>query len=426
MLAAPLAGADDWPQWLGPKRDSVWRETGVLRELPQGGPIVKWRTPINGGYAGPAVAGGRVFVMDYVTDGDQTPNPDHRNQLEGTERVLCLAADDGRQLWEYPYDCPYHISYPAGPRTTPTVSEGKVYALGAEGNLSCLDAESGALVWRRDLKEEYGVEAPQWGFSGHPLIEGDTLFCLVGGEGSVAVALDKATGQERWRALTAAEPGYAPPTMIEAAGKRQLLIWHPESLNGLDPETGQVYWSVPLQPDFKMAIATPRQLGDYVFVGAIKSKSMLVQLAQDKPGAELVWLGSPKRGIGPSHATPFAEDGHLYGVDGYGDLVCVELSSGERLWETFALMPDQRRAGSGTVFLVKNDDRFFLASDSGELVIARLSPRGYEEVSRSGQILEPTGDAFGRSVVWSHPAFADRCMFWRNDKELVCVSLAAE
>jgi hypothetical protein len=175
-----------------------------------------------------------------------------------------------------------------------------------------------------------------------------------------------------------------------------------------------------------MAIATPRQLGDYVFVGAIKSKSMLVQLAQDKPGAELVWLGSPKRGIGPSHATPFAEDGHLYGVDGYGDLVCVELSSGERLWETFALMPDQRRAGSGTVFLVKHEDRFFLANDSGELVIARLSPRGYEEVSRSSQILEPTGDAFGRSVVWSHPAFANRCMFWRNDKELVCVSLAAE
>src|SRR6516225_7587775 len=139
------AFADDWPQWLGPQRDGVWRETGILDRFPKDGPKVRWRTPLGGGYAGPAVAGGRVYVTDRVlAPGVRNPdNPFGRDKLAGKERVLCLDEATGKVLWEHAYDCTYTISYPAGPRTTPVVHGGKVYAVGAMGDLYCLDAGTG-------------------------------------------------------------------------------------------------------------------------------------------------------------------------------------------------------------------------------------------------------------------------------------------
>src|SRR5262245_55082612 len=191
LLAWPLvicsAVADDWPQWLGPGRDDVWKETGIIERFGAGGANIKWRVPISGGYSGPAVAGGKVFVTDYVrAGGDASNDPGARAELRGNERVLCLAADTGKLLWKHEYECPYKISYPSGPRTTPTVAGGKVYTLGAEGHLFCLDAESGRVFWWKELKKAYQIEAPMWGFCGHPLVDGNKLFCLVGGPGSVA------------------------------------------------------------------------------------------------------------------------------------------------------------------------------------------------------------------------------------------------
>src|SRR5947209_5404198 len=117
LALAPAALADDWPQWLGPKRDAVWPETGIVDRLPPGGPKVLWRTPVSGGYAGPAVAGGKVYLMDYVKAvGNDKPNPIQRSKLQGKERVLCIDAAKGKILWKHEYDCPYEISYPAGPR----------------------------------------------------------------------------------------------------------------------------------------------------------------------------------------------------------------------------------------------------------------------------------------------------------------------
>jgi outer membrane protein assembly factor BamB len=424
-LAAPAARADDWPQWLGPQRDGVWRETGTLDKFPAGGPKVLWRTPIQGGYAGPAVAAGRVYVADHVTDADlrKLNNPMGRPKVAGKERVLCLDAKDGKELWKYEYDCPYAISYPAGPRCTPTVAGGKVYTLGAMGNLSCLDAEKGTLLWSKDFPKNYGAQVPIWGFAGHPLVEGDKLICLVGGKGSVAVAFDKDTGKELWKALSASEPGYSAPTVVEAGGKRQLVIWDADAINGLDPETGKVYWSEPLKPSYGMSIATPRRAGEYLFAGGMGGKALLLRLAADRPAVEEVWRGQRDTAVYPSNSTPAVEGGTLYGCDSTeGDLRAVELKTGKRLWKTFAPVAGER-AGHGTAFLVKNGDRYFLFNEKGELIIARLSPKGYEEVSRA-KLLQPTGEAFGRAVVWSHPAFADKCVFARNDEEIVCASLA--
>jgi outer membrane protein assembly factor BamB len=424
FIGQPDANADDWPQWLGPQRDGVWRETGLLEKFPQDGPKVVWRAKVDGGYAGPAVADGRVFVPDFVSTGDKSPSPAQRNELKGTERVLCFRATDGKLLWKHEYPCSYKISYPAGPRCTPTVHGDKVYTLGAMGDLYCLDAAKGKPIWAKDFKKVYKAPVAFWGFASHPFVDGKKLICIVGGKGSIAVAFDKDTGKELWRSLSATDQGYSTPALIEAGGKRQLLIWDAEAIHGLDPESGKPYWSIPLEPSYGMSIMTPRKWKNYLFAGGNGGKAVLLKLSPDKPAVEVVWRGKPKTALYPINSTPFLEDGYIYGVDQPGQLRCVKLETGERLWETFAPTTGAKGAPTATAFLVKNGKRFVLMSETGHLILARLSPKGYEEISRA-KILEPTGTAFGRKVVWSHPAFAHQCVFARNDKEIVCVSLAA-
>ena len=423
----PFADADDWPQWLGPARDSVWREEGLVDQFPQAGlkEIEKWSAQVSLGYAGPAVCEGRVFVTDYVKkSGEATNNPGRRDKLEGSERVLCFNAVTGEALWKYEYEQAYDLSFPGGPRCTPAVTGGKVYSLGTEGRLLCLSAAEGKLVWEIDFKKVYGAETPMWGFAGHPLVEGNILYCLVGGPGSVAVAFDKETGKELWRALDAKDQGYCPPTMIEHGGVKQLVVWHSESINGLEPATGKTLWSVPLKPDFGMSIAAPRQLGSQIFASGVRNTGALIALT-DGTGADIVWRGTPTTAIYSANATPFLEGDVIYGCDGSGTLICAKLSDGTRLWETAQPTSGERGKRYATVFLVKHKDRFFLFNESGELILARLSPEKYEELGRM-KILEPTNTAMGRPVVWSHPAFAQKCMFARNDEKLICVSLAAK
>ena len=419
-LVSP-ASADDWPQWLGPKRDGVWRETGIIDKFPEGGPPVVWRAPVSGGFTGPAVADGRVYVADYVTTADVKKEVYDRTDFKGKERLLCLDAKTGKELWKHEYDCRYTVSYPIGPRCTPTVAGGKVYFLGTEGNLTCLDAAKGTPVWAKDFKTDYGAKTAIWGYASHPLVDGRLLYCVVGGDGSCVVAFDKDTGKEVWKALTAQEQGYCPPTMIEAGGTKQLLVWHATSINGLDPATGKRYWAVPIEADYKMSIMTPRKDGDLVYVGGEGAKGVMIRLAADKPDAKEVWRGKKTNGLYPINMTPWVEDGYMYGVDQTGHLRCVKTATGERVWESAAPF-DGKPANAGTAFIVKHADRFFLFTEKGDLIIAKLTPEKYEEVSRA-KLLAPTLTAFGRSVVWSHPAFADGCVFARNDKEIVCYSL---
>jgi outer membrane protein assembly factor BamB len=415
LLLGNALFADDWPQWLGPGRDSVWRESGVVAKFPKDGPPVRWRATVGGGFAGPVVAKGRVYVAD-------------RDSNRRLERVLCLSEADGALLWKHEYECPYAISYPAGPRVAPLVSSGKVYTLGAEGKLLCLDASAGTLLWSRDFKEDFGIKAPMWGFAGHPLLDGKRLICLAGGPGSTVVAFDKDTGTEIWRALSAAEPGYSSPVIYEADGKRQLILWHPEAANSLDPETGEVYWSVPFKSGTGMTIATPRKLGDFLFFTTFYSGSLMLRLDPAKPAATTAWCTLKVSEMNTTHlnavmCTPFLEDGYIYGVCSYGQLRCLKMDTGERVWETFQATTSGGPVRWANAFIVKNGDRFFLFNEKGDLIIAKLSPRGYEEISRA-HLLEPTGEANGRKVVWSHPAFANRRVYARNDKEIICVDLA--
>ena len=419
--------ADDWPQWLGPERNGVWHEKDLVEKFPEKGPPIKWRAQVGLGYSGPAYSRGKVYLTDYQRDAGETGNdPGTRRTLDGKERVVCLNGETGKQVWEHSYPCKYNISYPSGPRATPTVDGDRVYTLGAEGNLICLNADKGDVIWSKDLKKEYKIEAPLWGFCGAPLIDGEKLYCLVGGEGTVAVAFNKTDGKEIWRSLSATEPGYCPPSLIEAGGVRQLIIWHSESINGLNPDTGVVYWSIPLKPDYGMSIMIPQKHGDYLFASGIGNVAALIKLNPKAPTAEVVWRGKNDTAVYAANGTPVIDsEGIIYGADCRGgQLRAVKLESGQRLWETFAATTGTRRASHGTAFIVKNGDRYLLFSETGDLIMAHLSAKGYEELSRF-HLIAPTGECFGREVVWSYPAFANKCVFARNDKEIVCASLAA-
>ena len=223
-LAPPVPlHADDWPEWRGKGRRGVWTETGIIDKFPEEGLQASWRTPVAGGYAGPAVAGGRVYVTDYTsTEG-----------RKGVERALCLDEQNGEVLWSHSWDTDYaSLDYPYGPRATPTVDGDRVYTLGAMGKLHCLNAKTGKVIWKKDYQQDYGSPVPVWGMVGAPLVDGERLICLVGGANDAkVVAFDKLTGKEIWRALSSDRgPGYSPPIIFEAGGKRQLIIWHPAAV----------------------------------------------------------------------------------------------------------------------------------------------------------------------------------------------------
>ena len=175
---------------MGPKRDAVSRKTGILDNFP-GGPKVRWRTPIGGGYAGPAVVKDRVYVTDRILpEGVKNPaNPFAAKPIAGKERLLCLSDKSGKILWKHEYDLHrINISYPPGRAVTPIVQEGKVYTLGAMGNLFCLNADDGKVIWSKNFVKDYKAPVPMWGFAANPLLDGDKLICLVGGRDHIAAS----------------------------------------------------------------------------------------------------------------------------------------------------------------------------------------------------------------------------------------------
>lgn len=425
LLLSGTVHADDWPQWMGPQRDNVWREQGILQKFPEGGPKILWSTPVAGGYSGPAVAGGRVVLTDYVTTANVKVDNFSRGEFSGTERVLCLDQATGKLLWKYEYAVNYSISYPAGPRCTPLIQDGLVWTLGAEGNLFCFSLDDGAVIWSVDLKQQYGAKAPLWGYAAHPLIDGEHLLTLAGGEGSHIVALNRRTGAEVWRSTTSLSQGqgYSPPTIITHGGVRQLLLLRPDAVSSISPETGKEYWSLPYEASNGSIIMSPIVSGDFLYVAGYSNRSLMIELDPDRPAAREVWRDKSQV-ICPVNVQPFLVGEVLYGFDQKGVLRALSLPDGERIWETSDAI-GKRPAGSETAFIVRHEDRFVMFNELGELLFARLTPAGYEEIDRT-RVIEPSNFAFGREVVWSMPAFAGRCAYIRNDNRIICVNLAAD
>ena len=433
VWGAQSLAADDWPQWRGAGRLAVWHEDGIVDRFPDDGLKVTWRTPVRSGFAGPAVADGRVFVLDWQED------PESRT-LDGTERLVALDEETGAVLWTHEWGTTYRMlqgSYAVGPRATPTVDGDRVYALGATGMLHCLDVETGELLWQKSYIEDYDTSVATWGIASAPLVDGERLIAIVGGEpDALVVAFDKRTGEELWRALdVVGEMGYGQPVIYEAGGVRQLIVWHAAALASLDPETGEVYWEEPWEVGAGMSVATPVRDGNYLLVSQFYNGSLMMRLDTDRPGATMIWKGGSRsempgetEGLHSLITTPIVSGENVYGVGSYGELRGLDARTGERLWMSGEMTAQARW---GTAFMVRHGERYFVSNDEGYLIIARFTPEGYVELDRT-MLLEATSSAgfgpqrrFDRLVSWAHPAFANRHVVQRNDREVIRASLAA-
>ncbi len=424
--------AADWAQWRGADRLAVWHETGIVQDLPDQ-LLVSWRTPIRSGYAGPAVAGGRVFVTDWRED------PDSRT-VDGTERVLALDERTGDVLWTHEWRTSYRmmmVSYAIGPRATPTVDGDRVYVVGATGRLFCLDVETGRVVWEKDYVADYDTSVPTWGIASAPLVDGELLLTVVGGEpDALVVAFDKRTGAEVWRAVeVVGEMGYGQPVIYEAGGARQLIVWHAAALVSLDPQTGAINWEEVWEAGSGLSVATPVMSDDYLLVTQFYYGSMMMRLSQDRPSATLLWKGTGRSempdqtdGLHSLITTPIIEDDYVYGVGSYGELRGLDAGTGERVWMSPAMTAQARW---GTAFMVRHRGRYFVNNDEGFLLLARFTPEGYVELDRT-RLIEPTSHSAAgrpnrtdRPVNWTHPAYANGHIVHRNDEEIIRASLRA-
>ena len=441
LLHSSVLRADDWQQWLGPHRDGTWAADGIPDKFSGTGPELVWKQSIGGGYSGPAVASGYVILMDrvatppsgnekFVHDGEIPRNQNFvRQRLPGKERVLCFRESDGQPVWQHEYDCPYSTvtTYATGPRATPTIDEDRVYTVGAEGDLRCLRISDGSLIWSKDFKKDYNVPTPNWGFASAPLVDHERLICIVGGESSGCVAFDKNTGQELWRSLTASEPGYSAPVIRTVAGHRQLLIWDSDAVHGLDPVTGKPFWSVQFPSTYAMSVATPQVLDDSIFIMCFNGKSCLIKVTPDGSDAKIKWEGDRRSGIDGVHNTAQLVDGHAYGCGNGGRYICARLTDGKRMWDTFQPSSSKRPISWGNVFTVRltaYKNRYILINDHGEIILATMDPSGYAEQDRA-KLITPTHQVGGRKLVWSHPAFANRRIYLRNDVELRCYDISS-
>ena len=416
----------DWPQWNGPNRDGVLPNAKGFKPIPSDGLKLLWKQPVGMGYAGPVAAQGVVLVSDYEKkDGEITNNPGVRDRLTGKERVVCFDAADGSERWVHAIDRPYALSYPGGPRATPVIADGHVYSLGAEGDLHCLELVTGKVVWHRQMADEYKTKSPIWGHAAVPLIIGNKLICLAGGDNHLVVALDRKTGKEIWGALSGDDIGYCPPALVEHNGVKQLLIWDPENVSSLNPDDGKLYWQQPVKPDYGMSVAPPILQKDLLFVSG-EGVSTMFRLGASPDKVQVLWRGSPKTSLGLSNTAAVFDGGYLYGADYQsGALVCADAATGKRMWQT--AMPtlglDRPRGGSnGAAYLIKADGFYYILSETGDVISAVLSPKGYQETGRFHAI-DPTNASSGRDILWSFPAIANGTFLVRNDKEVMCFAL---
>jgi outer membrane protein assembly factor BamB len=396
ILLAPgfseLAHAEDWPQWLGPDRDGLTQETGLLPTWPDGGPPLAWRIDTVGlGYSGPAVVGGRLYIMGTRDD---------------AELLFCLDAATGDEIWSAELGEVYENDWGDGPRGTPTVDNDRVYCLAAKGALVCFDASSGDEIWRVTM-QSLGGKIPTWGYAESPLIDDDKILVTPGGsEGAVAM-LDKMDGRLLWQANEVEDGAHYSSIMVAMPhGKKQYVQLLEKRLIGLDAENGALLWEV-AWPGRVAVIPTPiiRDNEIYVTTG-YGVGCMLVKIAHDQT-ASVVYDNKTMKN---HHGGVVLLGDDLYGhSDGVG-WVCQEFATGERIWR------ERSELGKGAIAYAEG--RFYcLSEDEGEVVLIDASTEGWNEQGRF--TLEPqTEQRKAKGKIWTHPVIANGKLYLR-DQELL-------
>jgi len=387
------AAAEDWPQFLGPRRDGSYAGE-ISSAWPKEGPVRTWQKNVGDGFAGPAVADGKVFIF-------------HRSGNE--EKLDCLEANTGKPIWSVGYAATYVDSFrfDPGPRAVPTVAEGRVFTYGADGMISATDVRSGKTLWRIDAQKEFASKKGWFGRACSPLVVGDLVMINVGGEGAGIVALDVANGKLRWKA-SKDEASYSSPTLAVVNGKTNALFVTRHEFIGLDPATGKMFFQYPFGPteDASVTAATPLVNGNLVFLSACYGAgSTALRIENEKPAK--VWASEDA--MLNHYATCVHRGDLLFGFDGRQEqrpaFACIDWKTGKTVWRQAAF-------GAGSVLIA--GDRLLILLESGELVLVEANGGAYKELQRA-QVLGSGGRAY--------PALADGFLYARDKNKLVRLDL---
>ena len=389
-----VAVSADWPQFLGPERNGIYRGPALAETWPAQGPRVAWRKTVGQGFAAPVVAGNRLIVFHRV--GPQ-------------EIVEALDPLTGASVWRYPYPTTYRddFGFDEGPRAVPVVADGIVYTFGAEGQLHAVNVATGQRVWSEDTMKRFNVPKGFFGAAGSPLVEGGRVIANVGGPKAGIVAFDAKSGQVQWTATTD-QASYSSGVAATFPSGRRAIFLTRNALVGLDPATGTIAFRRNWQAraNASVNVASPLVVGDLIFVSAEYGPGAGV-LRVD--GSNLVELWTSDEAMSNHYATSVHRDGILYGFHGRQEfgpsLRAVELRTGKVRWNQ-----DQFRAG--TVTLV--GDRLLIVREGGEMILAPASPDGFKPIARA-QILPAT--------IRGYPAVSDGFVYVRNENTLVCLDL---
>lgn len=412
VLFAANANGADWPQWQGPDRNSVSKETGLLQEWPKDGPPLAWKVSgLGGGFSTPSIAKGRIFGMSYRGN---------------DEIVWALAENGGKQLWVTKIGPAEEIAAAGfggeGSRCTPTVDGDLLYALGATGRFVCLKTANGREVWHKDLQKDFGGHAmAMWHYSESPLVDGEKVICTPGGKDATVVALDKRTGDVIWKAHVpdGNGAGYASPIVIEAAGHRQYVHFLESGPAGFDAATGKLLWRSHKSASGVANCATPIFHDGYVFTAAAYGGGgalvKLVKEGRDGVKAELVYTTKKMEN---HHGGIVLDDGYLYGANGGnggGYLVCLDFMTGKVMWNE---REGQRRAPKGSVAMA--DGRIYYRQEDGPMMLIEPSPKEYIE---RGRFEQPERS---RSKAWAHPVIANGKLYLIDQDKLFCYDVKAK
>jgi len=400
ILAALLpliAGAADWPQFLGPTRNAVYSGTPLANSWPSEGPPVVWRAAVGEGYSSPVISDGRLILAHRV--GDEL-------------LVSCYAMLTGQTNWSSRFPMKFRDGEggDSGPRPTPTIKGERVFVCNTDGFLICLDLKHGATIWSRKTRSQFKSEATWHGSVSSPLVTDRAVIIQVGGTNSAGVvAFDGATGDVLWKALNE-KASASSPVLATFDGKPQLLVITRTAVHALNPETGSDYWSFPTrkQSTGNLYAASPVVFGDHLFVGGgYGLGARLLRMENDSP--KKLWHLDDA--LSTLYANAIHDGGFLYGFHGHPGLPegrrfrCIEVASGKVVWE-------QVQSGSGTVTRV--GENLLMLLDTGELVLARATPKGLQVKSRAQIVGRPTR---------SYPAIVNGYAFIKGPKELVCLDL---
>lgn len=389
-----LSADEDWPNWRGPHANGHWDAPPLLESWPEKLPVI-WEAKVGPGFSGLAVAGGRVYTLDRQAE---------------TERIVCFDAGGGRLLWTSAYKADYgDLDHGKGPRSTPTIHQGRVYTLGAVGHVRCLDAITGETIWKKDLVRELKARQPTWGFAASPVIYRDAVILHAGAKpNGCFIAFDARTGEERWR--VGDDPaGYCTPILAKDGSRELLLAWTPEHVMVVAPQNGKLIGQVDYKVTMGVSIATPIYHEKTLFVSGYWEGAKAIKLSGND--IELAW--EENRYLRGLMAQPLYRDGHIYLLDKQHGIVCCRLETGEIVWTDKNRLTPRARDPQATLVWVGKSDRAICLNAGGELVLCRFTPDGYAELTRSKVCGE----------TWAHPAYSGNRVYLRDDSRLACIEL---